>query len=362
MRSWGSRFGVLVTAVLVSRGALAADPALDPPLMVAAEIDAGLGVDARAVREAIGAELHRTITAPAAGPDADLRDVLLVSMSRERTVVSFRARTDEAAARAIRTPADRAARLHAVAWLAGNLARDQVSPLVMVAALESAPPSDAATEAPAPPPAATTAPPDVRTAAPPPIAASPSHVAPAPSTVLTRRSEDAPAPLAAPTWIFSLAGGSAMTDEAGNGGARQVDFARAFQAEVQHRQGAGWLLGGAIDYGPTPFHRMGYAVTGALQQRWSAFRLEESLGFGIEASVNGLTMTPQTLNPMTGASSGLTAVSPTTAPYLRAFVTAAYPLWRSWDLVLRVGAHSDIEATLDTAYLATSLGVRLSLP
>jgi hypothetical protein len=231
----------------------------------------------------------------------------------------------------------------------------------MAAAQQSAPPSDAATDAQAPPPALTTAPPDIRTAAPPATAAPASDGAPAVSDVLARRPEGGPTPSTAPTWTFSLAGGSGITDERGLGGPLPVGFAPAFQGEAQHRQASGWLLGGAIDYGPAPVHRLGYALTAALQQRWSAFRLEESLGFGLEAGVPGLPTTTVTNSSVTGSSSQ-TTVSTTTAAYLRGFVTAAHPLWREWDVVLRVGVHSDIEATLSTAYLATSVGVRLSLP
>ena len=77
----------------------------DPQLMVAAEIDPGLGVDAKDDRAAIGAELHRPIAAPAAASSLDVADVLLVSTEpRAHGSSSFRSRGEESASRAIPTP------------------------------------------------------------------------------------------------------------------------------------------------------------------------------------------------------------------------------------------------------------------
>ena len=190
--------GLLGSVSVAGSVARAAEPSRGAPLLVAAEIEAGLGLRADDVRRAIGEELRRPIVAPAAGPTVETRDLLLVSVGAARTVVTFRPPSDERASRAIATPADREARLRAVAWLAGNLARDQVSPLVLAAAAETP-------RIPAAAPGATPASSDAATV-PPPATPTP---APAPASAgaalegLVQRALD---PISAPKWRIEYRG------------------------------------------------------------------------------------------------------------------------------------------------------------
>ena len=55
---------------------------------------------------------------------------LIVAFDRDRIAMSLRTNDATPIVRDIPTPTDRAARLRAIAWLAGNLARDQVTPIV----------------------------------------------------------------------------------------------------------------------------------------------------------------------------------------------------------------------------------------
>ena len=81
---------------------------------------------------------------------------LIVAFDRDRIAMSLRTNDATPIVRDIPAPTDRAARLRAIAWLAGNLARDQVTPIVAEAAIETPslatiPPSIAVTPATEPP-------------------------------------------------------------------------------------------------------------------------------------------------------------------------------------------------------------------
>lgn len=354
MRKLGIWIGVLGTTIVTARAARAGEGGATP-LMVAAEIEPGVGLEAEDVRRVIAQELHRKVVAPAAAPAVDVQDVLLVSVGRAHTVVSFRASAGQRASRAILTPSDRAGRLRAVAWLAGNLARDQVSPIVLAAV------TGPAVEPPTPPKVE----PRADVVAPP----SPASIAQAPTApavqppaaqvdgdaIELRRAREATV-AEEPRWSVSVAGGFAK----GVGGV-ETGYAGTYtwQGEVQRRVGQ-WLIGGAVDYGPSGEHLLGYAMTGGLTQRWRHLRFEETFGLGIESAAS--VQTAVTNSSLTGATSSTTVVSPTPAGYARLFVTAAYPLSHSWDAVLRLGAHTNLVGTLDDAFLASSIGVRLRLP
>src|SRR4051812_47693351 len=126
----------MVVADASARAAELAEPAGgERPLLVTVEIEPGAGADATQVRRAIATELGRPVvglatSAGGKGPSPGGPDVLLVTLDRERVVLSMRRRSDETVARALLVPSERGARLRAIAWLAGNLARDQASPLL----------------------------------------------------------------------------------------------------------------------------------------------------------------------------------------------------------------------------------------
>jgi hypothetical protein len=359
MRKLGTWIGVL-GIVVVARAARAGEGG-DTPLMVAAEIAPGVGLDGEDVRRVIAEELHRRIVAPALAPTVDAEDVLVVAINEARIVVSFHARSDERASRAITTPPDRAARLRAVAWLAGNLARDQVSPLVMAAAM-TAPPKSAAPVAAAPPatpavvePPAAVAPPTET-----PAASAQSEALELRATPAERSTDD-------PTWTVTASAGPSMEYLAlrhWNEYSQGSDFGQAaWQLEVQRRRLDGWILGAALDYGPSDGHGFGLAVTGGMEQRWRGFRLEESLGVGLESAYVRSVMTMVTDSSTAGESTQTTrSTSMSTTPYARLFATASHPIWHAWDVVARFGAHTILATTAEDTFFTASLGVRLRLP
>ncbi|HVT07781.1 MAG TPA: hypothetical protein VHO67_09990 [Polyangia bacterium] len=134
--------------------------AAEQPLMVVVEAPPGLELDPGQVRRAIGTELHQAAVAPTRALDDDPGRVLIVAVERERITMSLRESQASAVTRAVASPSDPASRLRVIAWLAGNLARDQVGGLIASPAnppevpvpTETSPaPSLPATETPAPP-------------------------------------------------------------------------------------------------------------------------------------------------------------------------------------------------------------------
>jgi hypothetical protein len=349
---------VLAVTLVTSTFGTRARAGHEDSLMVAVEVEPELGIDAGEVRSAIGAELHRPVVAPAAAPKVDAEDVLLVSMSGKRTVVSFRGASRQDAARAIPTPADRAGRLRAVAWLAGNLARDQVSPVVVAAALSSKEAGQAhATSVEAEGEVADAAAAERRDTVPPPVADNePTQV----------RAAAPDRPRREPTWAIMLSGGTAMAYDdlrGARGTPNRFDGTAAYHLEVEHTQAGGWLLGAAIDYGPRPRYGPGYAATVGLAQYGGPFRFEESLGLGFGSgyarNVNNVTTT----SSLTGQSSTTTiSTSSEGQLYARLFVRASLPVWRSWGLVANLGLRGGPFAASTDILAEGTIGARLELP
>ena len=114
--------------------------AAEGPLLVVVEAPPALDADAAEIRRAIGVELR----APDDRPDAEERRTTRPRAdrrvrSRSNRDVAPNERRHAPLVRDIPTPTDRAARLRAIAWLAGNLARDQVTPIVAEAPAEATP-------------------------------------------------------------------------------------------------------------------------------------------------------------------------------------------------------------------------------
>ena len=134
---WWCLWGVGILVTLSGRPARATDR----PLLVVVEAPRALDADAAEIRRAIGDELGAETVAPLRTPSDPPDRALIVAFDRERIAVSLRTPDAAPIARSIPAPPERAARLRAIAWLAGNLARDQVSPLVAEAPPATEPPS-----------------------------------------------------------------------------------------------------------------------------------------------------------------------------------------------------------------------------
>ncbi len=173
--------------------------AAEGPLLVVVEAPPALDADAAEIRRAIGTELRSETIAPMKTSAAPSGRALIVALDRERIAISLRTNDGAPVGRVIPAPAEHAARLRAIAWLAGNLARDQVTPIVAEAPLDmpslaTIPPVNATTPATEPPPLAEV---------------TPGNVPPGPISDVTTISTPAAAPRisAAHFWTIGAADG-----------------------------------------------------------------------------------------------------------------------------------------------------------
>jgi hypothetical protein len=317
------------------------------PLLVVVETGPGAGCDADAVRAAIAAELHAAVVAPTsssvvalAGPRTN---TLLVSIDRERIVVTLRGRRDEDLTRSVAAPAERAARLRVVAWLAGNVARDQLATLVLPEAVA------AAQEAASAPVVEASAP-----TTPTPTPSSPPAFT-APTTVVRAQSlAESPA---LPRWTFSLLGGPAlMFGEAGvnTPGGFRPSHGTSWNPAVQlegHRTIGEWFVGVAADAAPGSTHPFGAAAIGGAHLPIGRLGLEPSVGAGVEV-----------FESRTFVFDGPPVSQKIARGFFRATFAATFPLSRQLDAIAQVGGHLTATTSLDGVYALTTFGLRVRLP
>jgi hypothetical protein len=357
-----NRFALLGLLSFLSTSALAAEPT--HPLLVVVETGPGAGLDASAVRAAISGELGETVAAPTNAPAAALAGprsrALLVALDRDQIVVTLRGRADEEITRAVAAPADRAARLRVVAWLAGNVARDQLATLTLPessAPFAAAPPPEA--EASAPPPSSPTQPPPLV----------PGRLV----EPLAVSRAAAPPPAGALGWTFDATAGLAFV------------FASPFQSQYAgpapwdssspqmweptialeaHRHFGGWFSGLALDLGPRTIHPFGVAALAGKVWPSGPWLFEASGGLGVEAFVDRtyyLVVENPTAVPASGPSTDHNETTKP-APFARASFAVTRRLSEHVDLVARLGGHLTLNTRSDAAYLASTFGLRVRLP
>jgi hypothetical protein len=321
---------------LISAGAHAATD----PLLVVVEGAPSSGLDAGEIRRSIGRELSRRVVAPTDPEAPRSSQVLLVVSDGGHIAMSLRSTDAGSAARTILAPRERAADLQAIAWLAGNLARDQVGMLIAAA----------------PAPLPTT---------PPPTRAEMSSRVEPPSLAISS-SGNGDADLVTTTrWTVSAAGGPTF----GTLPSTPKLFGTMFSIEAHHEVASGGLImGGALETGPDGSgaalpHYFGLAgLVGARWLRGPVF-FEGTLGLGLEAIVGFVvnsTVTSSTKTGTTAVSSLSTQAKP--GLYARAVGTLGVPLNRSFDFVASLGVHLTPADDLSTDYVVSAVGLRLRIP
>ena len=133
--------------------------------------------------------------------------------------MSLRASAAPIVSRTIAVPSDRTGRLRSIGWLAGNLVRDQIGPIVATAEAPPPPPVEAhpAVDPPllaasASPALAAVDPPSVAASAPPPPATSaPRPVSSTPAAVVASPPASAVTAIPHAAWSITVSGGPAMS-------------------------------------------------------------------------------------------------------------------------------------------------------
>jgi hypothetical protein len=310
------------------------------PLVVAVEVAPGMDIAATDVRQIVASELGRPVVGSRDRTQAE--DVLLVSLGPRDITMSLHARTVPVITRAIEAPADRSGRLRSIAWLSGNLVRDQVGPIV------------ASAGNPQPPPAETE---------PPPLPAAESPAAAAPAAIVSSAAAPPADTYPHATWAVTAVGGGSLSLQETL--VRGVHFGNTFKVEVRHQTSPDSLFFGmALQVGPDvgAQHEIGGAafIGSDWRRRW--FFLEGDLGLGIEV----LKSTYISSVSMSSGSTGTTMQETTTVDHFaglfaRAQGTAGVRVTATFDVVAQLGLHLSSGGGY-SSFVSSLFGLRLRLP
>lgn len=344
------------------------------PLLVVVEAPAGSGVDAADVRQAVSAEIGTPVLAPRdVGGAGAVSDLLIVALAPGEIGMSLRTGADAPVSRTIPSPVERQARLRAIGWLAGNLARDQVTPIVT-----SPPPGGGAIAA--PPGSAAGA----ETAG---TASADAPVEGAPARALPPATEPPPTPQAwstAPAPAVSAAARARPIEAAPPPGARwaitadmgpAVGYVRPQPGypsgltphglhslmEIQRRTSPGNLIVGASLDAGVERSWIGAAAFVGSAWSWRRWFLEATGGLGIAADSVTTQQTESVSSPSGDTFSSRSVNQLLPVPFLRAGATAGIPVSRLFDVVARVGLTAGTGG-LHTSFATATAGLRLRIP
>ena len=345
--------------------------ALVDPLLVVVETAPGAVVDAVEVRQAITGEVGTAVRAPRDPGAPDTPDLLIVAVDRAEIRMSFRAGAGSVVSRAVAAPSERKARLQSIGWLAGNLVRDQVGPIiapvpaptsVTVASVAGEP--SAGAEAPPPaatPPTGTTPPPFAEIAA--------RETAGASGAVVSTQPAPAAAGGAGSVWSLTLGGGPSASILLSSGERNQPLWpgSGVWYLEFQRRASSdGLIIGAALDVGPemAPGWQgpsvafIGGAALVGDGRHFGRIFVEATAGLGFQIRQSTIAL-PTVTNSGTSATTETQDI-PTSSLglYLRGQATAGVALSKSFDLLASVGGHLGNMGRSDT-FLTSSLGVRM---
>jgi hypothetical protein len=320
----------------------------DEPLLVAVEVAPGLDLTPADVRQAVASELGIPVVGSREAAANTGTDVLLVWVDARELRMSLRTGVASAVSRTIVMPPDRAGRLRSISWLAGNLGRDQVGPIVA----RGTPPAAAHA-----PPA--TQPPRFPAAAAPHDGAGTDAVVTSGSTSGERERTDA-------TWAITVGGGPTVQSYFGNGNWPAFVWGDGmYHVDVQHQaRPESVLLGLTLEAGPSQAapHYLGAAAFIGSGWHGRRFFLEGTVGLGVEVLGGPVKRVTVTNNSMTGtASETTTTFEPTLGLYARAQATGGVRFSQDFDVVAQVAVHLSSTGQRG-CFLSSTIGVRMRLP
>lgn len=353
----------LFLAIIAAAAVPGTAGAADDPLLVVVESAPGVSIDARDVRRTIGAELGILVVAPADPTATGASRVLIVAVDRAEIRMSLRANADGLVARTIPAPPDRPARMREIGWLAGNLARDQVSGIVSVFAEPLAPTKELVITA-ADTPRATE---PANVPSPPPTVLPVAGPAREPPATVSARPTEVPIAPQASRWAITVAGGPTAALVLQNGSSTPVRDV-TYQLEIQHQASPDALIfGAALDIGtdsPT-FGSQLFGIAGIVGSSWyhRHWFLETTAGAGLEVARLAPTTTGTIHTSEAGATS-TTTISNEFQPtlYLRGTGTVGLPIATAFDLVARFGIHLSSEGGSSADFVSATAGLRFRLP
>lgn len=215
------------------------------------------------VRSAIAHELRRRVVSPIDAPAAADADAMIVGGAADRVVVSLHASPDRWLSRSVRAPSDDEGRLRVIAWLAGNLGREQVALAQQTAHVAVVAPSPAVAPSSANPPTSPPAMPELAIG------------------VATPQDEPSRNVGASTPWSVAVLGGPALSvghECCGVGWYTQLPGI-AWDVRLTHVDQDGRSWGASVELGPGDDHVVG--VAGALGTSWRRRRLS------LETTIDG---------------------------------------------------------------------------
>jgi hypothetical protein len=341
--------------------------AAERPLLVVVEAPPALDVDAAQVRRAIGTELRCETVAPMKTPGDPPQRALIVALDHERLTMSLRTGEAPPVTRSIPAPADPTARLRTIAWLAGNLARDQVSPLLLAdrpADRTPAPTVLPLAETPVatePPPAPTLR----STALAPPSSESPASDPGEAAIAIRTGPRSSSQPL---QWSISGSIGPIIAGDEGAPGtwweSVGIQPSTAWQFTVQRRrEHRRLIIGGTLEgtynhngNGNGP-QLLGSDVFVGADWRYRYCNLEATIGVGPEAA-KGVQYQSIAYPNSTSREFGVWVYH--FSFYAQGTIAAALPLSSSVEGLLQLGVH--LSGSYENWFAASTIGVRYTLP
>lgn len=347
----------LVTCAAVATSGIARGA--DDRLLVVVESAPGLSVDAADVRRAIGAELGVSVVAPTDAAARQASNVLIVAVDRRDIRMSLRGSAAGLVTRTIPAPLDRPGRLREIGWLAGNLARDQVSGIISLpvdspSKEKEVAVADAAVPAPSEP---------QRSPAPQPVSPPPVAFSEPVASVSARSAESGPA---GPLWAVTVAGGPIAP--ANTFSVRRPAAGRAngllepvYALEVERRATSDSpILGAVLDVGgPLVVGLAVLAGSGWYHRSWF---LETAVGVGLEVARRE-SATATTVYSSMGTMNNVTVASADQLDlYARAHASVGLAVSASLDLVGRLGVHLASADWHNLDFISATVGLRYRLP
>jgi hypothetical protein len=339
----------LSLAVLGVIGAAGAARGAEATLVVSVEVAPGVDVNPGEVRHMIATELGTPVVGAREPAAAGSADVLLVTVEPREIHMSLRTSAAPLVSRTIAAPPARPERLRSIGWLAGNLARDQVGPLVAApAGSPSVPPAIAEARVATEPPSMTETPRQLDSGS--------------PEAVIAARPSPRDAGVPSARWSITAAGGPTLSL------AHAAYFVRgtAYQIELRHQSAPDSpLFGAAIEVGPDAPSRHYFGVAALVGSSWRRRRwfLEGTLGLGLEeldAISKKVTVTNNSSQLGTEEQTTV-SLGPIPGLFLRVAGLAGVHISSSFDIVAQLGAHVSTTGQLGS-YLGSTVGLRLRLP
>ena len=321
----------------------------DGPLLVAAEVAPGLDLTPADVRQAVASELGIPVVGSRDAAANTGTDVLLVWLDARELRMSLRTGVAAAVSRTIVMPPDRAGRLRSISWLAGNLGRDQVGPIVA----RGATPAAAADASPATEPARFPA-------------AAALHDGAGPDAIVTSGSTTGERGRTDATWAITVGGGPTVQSYFGGGNWPAFVWGDGmYHVDVQHQaRPESVLLGLTLEAGPSQAapHYLGAAAFIGSGWHGRRFFLEGTVGLGVEALGGRVKRVTLTENSSTGSvSETTTSFEPVPGLYARAQATAGVRFSQDFDVVAQMAVHLSSTGQLGS-FLSSTVGLRMRLP